>query len=180
MVVTNLLSSPAFIGAVGVAATLVAAAGYSYFTGNEASVDIDDDGTDEVTFGSDTNVAETPNSDPRESTEDTDKPPMYEEQPTETAVGPDLPDDLEDVTGIGPTRAEAFRDDGFENPSDIYYASDNSLEAVHGIGPKAISDIRGDIGGVDYTENPEMSGEVSETEAIDELGGSAATDEPLN
>jgi hypothetical protein len=44
------LTNPTVI-AVGTAAlAVVSAAAYSYFTGNEASVDVDNDGESEVTF----------------------------------------------------------------------------------------------------------------------------------
>lgn len=160
----EILTNPTVVGIGATVAALGGAAAYSYFTGNEAAVDTDGDGEDEVTFSG--NVAETPEDDPRE--EETDKPPMYEEEPTETAVGPDLEAEaLEDVTGVGPTRADDLREAEFETPEDLYYASDENLADVHGIGSLTISQIRGDIGGIDYEdgeEDAEDEDEDDETE----------------
>jgi predicted flap endonuclease-1-like 5' DNA nuclease len=57
--------------------------------------------------------------------------------------------DLTNVKGVGPTRAASFREEGFENPDDLYYATDENLAAVKGIGDLTVSQIREDIGSVD-------------------------------
>jgi len=57
--------------------------------------------------------------------------------------------DLETITGIGPVRAESFTVAGFDTATDLYYASDSSILDVDGIGDRALSQIRGDIGSVD-------------------------------
>lgn len=144
MVVDTLTSNPEVVAIGGTILAIGSAAIYSHFTGNEVSVDTDGDGEDELTFEGDTNVAETPDEDD------------YETEPTTTAVGPDLDaDELEDVTGIGPTRAETFIENGYATPEDLYYTSDDNLLDVDGIGPRALGQIRDDIGGVDFT--PEQS-----------------------
>ncbi len=57
--------------------------------------------------------------------------------------------DLTNVKGIGETRAESFREEGFETPDDLYYATDENLCEVNGIGDLTVSQIRDDIGSVD-------------------------------
>jgi len=147
MVVDTLTSNPEVVAIGGTILAIVGAAAYSHFTGNEASVDTDGDGEPELTFEGDE-----PEND-------------YETEPTTTAVGPDLDaEELEDVTGIGPTRAATFEDNGYVTPEDLYYASDDNLLDVDGIGPRALGQIRGDIGGVDYTpeEPPEADADESD------------------
>jgi len=57
--------------------------------------------------------------------------------------------DLTNVKGIGETRAESFREEGFGTPDDLYYATDENLCEVNGIGDLTVSQIRDDIGSVD-------------------------------
>lgn len=135
---------PALVAAGGVVATVVAAAAaYSYFTGNESSVDVDDDGNDEVTFGGDEPTA--PATPPVEETsvgEDVEE----QSDPTPDAVADK--EDLSDITGIGDTRASDLMAAGFTTPEDIYYASDANLTDVDGIGDYTVEQIRGDIGSI--------------------------------
>lgn len=63
------------------------------------------------------------------------------------AVGPQLDaDELTDVKGVGETRAEDLMDAGFVSPNDLYFAKDEDIEAVDGIGPYTVEQIRDDIG----------------------------------
>ena len=140
------------IGLGSVALALVAAAGYSHLTGNEASVDYDDDGTDEVTFGGDEPAQpsgaqiETSSTDPayEEATASTDSVEMPLKEVRE------IGDNLTEITGIGNVRAEKFTEAGFRRAEDIWFASDSSLTDVEGIGSAAVSQIREEIGGIDY------------------------------
>lgn len=68
---------------------------------------------------------------------------------TEDDVNPSGKTDLENVKGIGPTRAESFREEGFGTPDDLYFATDENLCEVNGIGDLTVSQIREDIGSVD-------------------------------
>jgi hypothetical protein len=74
-----------------------------------------------------------------------DDPTTVEPPTSVTEIG----EDLESVTGIGPTRAETFRTESFETATDLWFASDNTLESIDGIGPRAVEQIRSHIGSVD-------------------------------
>lgn len=140
------MPDPALIGGAIAAVAIISAGAYAAFSGNSASVDVDSDGEDEVKFG----TAETPEDDPRED--------ESENQYTATEADPStLPEDEPDVTnvkGVGETRANALSDEGIETAADLYYASDSTLTDVDGIGKYTVSQIREDIGGIDYVEDP--------------------------
>lgn len=126
---------PAVVGGVAIAVAVALAAGYSYVTGNESSVDMDSDGNDEVTFGGD---------DTFETEEDEE-----EESQLDNMFVPDEVANVEsltDVTGIGATRAEDLKASGFHTAVDLYFAADEELKNVHGIGDLTVSQIRDDIG----------------------------------
>ena len=145
---TELLTNPLVIaGGLGVL-TAAGAAAYSYLTGNSADVgvDIDDDGNDDVTasFGGEENTT----------------PPEYETE-ADSTVPDSLPESLEDVTGIGPSKAEKLRSVGYESPEDLYNASDSELESINTFGPAVVEQIRGDVGSVEEgaSDSPSSDGE---------------------
>ena len=130
------LTNPTVI-AVGTAAlTVVSAAAYSYFTGNEASVDVDNDGESEVTFEGEEN----PRMSPKEAVE---KNPSAEEffNVTEKVEG----ETLLDVKGIGPTLVEQLEENNIYNTDDLRDATDDELLEVSGIGPSKLETIRNDL-----------------------------------
>lgn len=57
--------------------------------------------------------------------------------------------DLTNVKGIGPTRADGFREEGFGTPDDLYYATDENLLAIEGIGDLTVRQIREDVGSIE-------------------------------
>lgn len=132
----------------GVAGAAAIAYTYSRLTGNDAtaSADLDGDGEDEsYTFeGSEDAPFEGVGDDIEVGAEEV-------EEGIELAA-----DALEDVDGIGPTRAEQLQSDGFETPEDLYYASDAALKDVKGFGDRAVEYIRDDIGGIDYSGDEEQ------------------------
>jgi predicted flap endonuclease-1-like 5' DNA nuclease len=120
---------------VGIGTAVAAVAGgaiYTYFTGNTSSVDVDDDGNDDVTFEGENEAAD------EEVAEviDSGTPPIYT----------DLPVGLEGIKGIGPTRAETLRNAGYVEPADVAKAPDEDLRSLHGFGEHAVQQIRDDIG----------------------------------
>jgi predicted flap endonuclease-1-like 5' DNA nuclease len=128
--------SPELI-AVGVTVALVGAgAVYSYATGRETTVDTDDN---EITFGGEAD--DTTNTSVEGETVEQD----FDPTPAEVKET----DGLTEITGIQETRAQTLREAGFETPEDLYYASDENLEAVNGFGEYTVSQIRDDIGSVD-------------------------------
>lgn len=137
---------PEVIAAGGAVAAVGIAAAYAYLTGRDTSVsaDVDADGDDEVSFvfeGSDTpDVAEELVAAGR--TEKTDDI-VIEQAPQEVRdIGTDLPQ----VTGIGETRADALNKAGFHTAADLYFATDEELTAVKGIGNLTVEQVRDDIG----------------------------------
>jgi predicted flap endonuclease-1-like 5' DNA nuclease len=116
------------------------AAVYAYVkgVGTSASVDLDDDGTDEATVEFGGGADETAKAEPQVA-----------EVPDEVAEV----DSLTDIKGIQETRAENLREAGFDTAADLYFASDENLEAVHQLGPTSVEQIREDIGGIDYEDS---------------------------
>lgn len=135
--------------ALGVAAVagVAIAAGYSYFTGEDATagIDVDQDGEDDLSYTF-------------EGAEDT-----HEDEPREFDVAPEdvraIGTALHKITGIGDTRADDLKKAGFHTASDIYFAADDDLKEVSGIGDLTVSQIRDDIGSVDDEGNSEESDE---------------------
>jgi len=164
----------------GVAIAVAGAAVYSYVSGNSASVDLDDDGNDEVTFGVDQQIHGTSSGTRRGG--DSDGPEFVERQPTDgelagtnaayesgsvtaetSAIDPShdnrtperiaaIGSDLQSINGIGPVRASSFTAAGFETAEDLYYSADESLLDVDGIGERALSQIREDVGKFGFAE----------------------------
>jgi predicted flap endonuclease-1-like 5' DNA nuclease len=122
------------------------AAVYAYVkgVGTSASVDLDDDGTDEATVEFGGGADETADG---ETTEAKARPKTAGVPEHLTDV-----DSLTDIKGVQETRAENLREAGFETPADLYFASDENLEAIHQLGPTSVQQIREDIGGIDYDE----------------------------
>jgi predicted flap endonuclease-1-like 5' DNA nuclease len=149
------MTDPAIVGGAVAALGIAAAAAYSYLTGNESSagVDFDNDGEDEADF-------EFGGSDDPENPVNAD----VDEQSDPTPEAVTEKDGLEAIKGIGETRAATLENDGFETPEDIYYASDDNLLDVTGLGPRAVEYIRDDIGGIDHEGN---SGESSDEETVE-------------
>lgn len=164
---------------------IVSAAAYSYFTGNESSAgaDIDNDGEDEINvdFGGD----EATDEEVEEAVERVEQPEAPEHV-TEKAG-------LTDVKGVGPTRAEKLDKAGFPDPSDLYYASDENLTDVDGIGAYTVEQIREDIGSIEGNQSggrgaepeadsqdfsdPEGSAQSRDSETPDESEAQDSTDE---
>lgn len=53
---------------------------------------------------------------------------------------------VSDIKGIGSTRASELDSAGFATPADVYFADDEELAEVDGIGPYTVDQIREDIG----------------------------------
>jgi len=75
---------------------------------------------------------------------------------------------LSDITGLGETRADDLKKAGFHTASDIYFAADEDLTAVSGIGDLTVSQIRGDIGGVDEEDGDDGTHSDESESASDE------------
>lgn len=178
---------PALVGGAVAGVGVLTAAGYAYLSGDDASagVDIDNDGDNEASYtfeGNDNNdhqaadgldvgasadaPIEADSTDSAEvgaEAEDTNADVEEQADPTLEVVAEKK--SVEDIKGIGPSRADDLADEGFDTPEDIYYASDENLEGVNGIGPHAVSQMREDIGSIGDEGN---DGESSEESQADE------------
>jgi large subunit ribosomal protein L32e len=74
----------------------------------------------------------------------------------------DEPQDLEDISGVGPSKADALREAGYETVEDVKAASQAELAEVDGVGNALAARIKADVGGLEVSE--ETDAEVEEDE----------------
>ena len=67
---------------------------------------------------------------------------------------------LEDISGVGPSKAEALTEAGYESVEDVKAASQAELSEVDGIGNALAARIKADVGGLEVSE--ETDAEVEE------------------
>jgi len=183
---------PVLVGGAVAGVGVLTAAGYAYLTGDDASagVDVDNDGKNEASYTFEGNDNEYQAADgldvgaEGDSEQSTSEDVEEQADPTPEVVAEK--ESVEDIKGIGPSRADDLADAGFDTPEDIYYASDENLEAVTGIGPHAVSQMREDIGSIgddaegndgEFTEEPEADSQDSEDEADTDQQSSSTEDE---
>lgn len=78
--------------------------------------------------------------------------------------------ELEDISGVGPSKADALRAAGYETVEDVKAASQSELAEVEGIGNALAARIKADVGGLEVKEEEETEAEVEdETEAEEEV-----------
>jgi len=78
----------------------------------------------------------------------------------------DDPETLEDISGVGDSKAEALREAGFESVEDIKAASQDDLSSADGIGNALAARIKADVGGLEVeTETEAEVEEEGEEEA---------------
>ncbi len=88
----------------------------------------------------------------------------------------DSPTELTDISGVGPAKADALREAGFESVEDVKAASQEELAAAEGIGNALAARIKADVGGLEVAEEAEA--EVEE-ETPDEPEEEEADEEPV-
>ncbi|WP_368409312.1 50S ribosomal protein L32e [Halomarina litorea] len=74
------------------------------------------------------------------------------------------PEDIEDISGVGPSKAEALREAGYETVEDVRRASQSDLAEVSGIGNALAARIKADVGGLEIKEEEETEAEVEADE----------------
>ena len=74
------------------------------------------------------------------------------EEADELSVELDLPESLEDVSGVGAAKAEALREAGYETPRDLAAASQADIAEVEGVGKALAARIKADVGDVEVAE----------------------------
>ena len=77
---------------------------------------------------------------------------------------------LEDISGVGPSKADALRDAGYESVEDIKAASQSELADVEGIGNALAARVKADVGDLEVSEDTEAEIEDDEPEAADAEG----------
>ncbi len=75
--------------------------------------------------------------------------------------------ELEDISGVGPSKAESLREAGYETIEDVKAASQGELSEVDGVGNALAARIKADVGGLEVEEETEAEIE-EETEPEDE------------
>ena len=85
----------------------------------------------------------------------------------------DEPQELEAISGVGPSKADALREAGYESIEDVKAASQSELANVEGIGNALAARIKADVGGLEVEEETEAEiedeGEEAETEEETEV-----------
>jgi large subunit ribosomal protein L32e len=72
---------------------------------------------------------------------------------------------LEDISGIGPSKADTLREAGYESITDLQAASQSELADLEGIGNALAARIKADVGGLEIEEETEAEVEEPEAEA---------------
>ncbi|RLM67663.1 50S ribosomal protein L32e [Halorubrum sp. Atlit-26R] len=81
-----------------------------------------------------------------------------------------MADELEDISGVGPSKADALREAGYETVEDVKAASQSELSEVDGVGNALAARIKADVGGLEVDEeaDAEIEDETDEEEPADE------------
>jgi large subunit ribosomal protein L32e len=81
-----------------------------------------------------------------------------------------MAEELEDISGVGPSKADALREAGYETVEDVKAASQSELSEVGGIGNALAARIKADVGGLEVDEeaDAEIEDETDEEEEADE------------
>ena len=77
--------------------------------------------------------------------------------------------ELEDISGVGPSKAEALREAGYESIEDVKAASQSELADVEGIGNALAARIKADVGGLEVSEDTEAEVEEETEEPEEEV-----------
>ncbi|ADQ66632.1 50S ribosomal protein L32e [Halogeometricum borinquense DSM 11551] len=78
--------------------------------------------------------------------------------------------ELEDISGVGPSKADALSEAGYESVEDVKAANQSELADVSGIGNALAARIKADVGGLEVSEETEaeVEEETDEEEAVEE------------
>ncbi|TKX76991.1 50S ribosomal protein L32e [Halorubrum sp. SD626R] len=80
-----------------------------------------------------------------------------------------MADELEDISGVGPSKADALREAGYETVEDVKAASQSELSEVDGVGNALAARNKADAGGLEVDEeaDAEIEDETDEEEAAE-------------
>ncbi|APX96318.1 50S ribosomal protein L32e [Natronorubrum daqingense] len=92
---------------------------------------------------------------------------MADDEPEteDTGADPDEPQELEDISGVGTSKADALQDAGFETIEDVKEADQDDLAGADGIGNALAARIKADVGDLEVSD--ETDAEI-EDEDVDE------------
>ncbi|MFC7323216.1 50S ribosomal protein L32e [Halorubrum rutilum] len=91
-----------------------------------------------------------------------------------------MADELEDISGVGPSKADALREAGYETVEDVKAASQSELSEVDGVGNALAARIKADVGGLEVDEEADAEIEdETEEEAADEAESDEAVETEL-
>ncbi|AHG04473.1 50S ribosomal protein L32 [Halobacterium sp. DL1] len=86
----------------------------------------------------------------------------------EDTTNDDAPESLEDISGVGPSKAEALQEAGYDSVEDVKAASQSELAEVEGIGNALAARVKADVGGLEVEEETEAEVEEAEPEETEE------------
>jgi large subunit ribosomal protein L32e len=72
--------------------------------------------------------------------------------------------EIEDIGGVGPSKADALREAGYESIEDLKAASQSELADIDGVGNALAARIKADVGGLEVSEETEAEVEEEEPE----------------
>ncbi|MFB6092196.1 MAG: 50S ribosomal protein L32e [Haloquadratum sp.] len=90
------------------------------------------------------------------------------ENDTDDAENGDEITTLEDISGVGPSKADALREAGYESVDDVKAASQSELADVENVGNALAARIKADVGGLEVTEETEAEVEEETEPAAEE------------
>ncbi|GAA0530984.1 50S ribosomal protein L32e [Halorubrum ejinorense] len=92
-----------------------------------------------------------------------------------------MADELEDISGVGPSKADALREAGYETVEDVKAASQSELSEVDGVGNALAARIKADVGGLEVDEeaDAEIEDETEEEEPVEETEESESVETEL-
>ena len=108
-----------------------------------------------------------------------DEPETATDDEPETAADEDA-ESLEDISGVGSSKADALREAGYESIEDIQAASQGELSEVDGVGNALAARIKAGVGDLEVSEETEAEVEDdTEEEAADEAESDEAVETEL-
>ncbi|WP_049980748.1 50S ribosomal protein L32e [Halolamina rubra] len=79
----------------------------------------------------------------------------------------DEPQEIEDISGVGPSKAETLAKAGYDSVEDLKAASQSELAEVDGVGNALAARIKADVGGLEVEEETEAEIEDESEEEAD-------------
>ncbi|GAB7012602.1 50S ribosomal protein L32e [Halolamina salina] len=80
----------------------------------------------------------------------------------------DAPEEIEDISGVGPSKAETLAEAGYDSVEDLKAASQSELAEVDGVGNALAARIKADVGGLEVEEETEAEIEDEAEEEAEE------------